>query len=87
MITDYNKLSLLKRLEEELGWKIDYVTLWTWEKKKYIGPSAYFANGKRLVPIYYERDFKYLVNVLHLLHELGKIRIKGYEKKTEDIKS
>lgn len=78
MIIDYNKITLLKKIKDDFGWDIDYVTLWTWEKKKYIGPSSYLANGKRLVPVYYERDYQYLINVLRLLQKSGKIRIKGY---------
>jgi len=83
METDYNKTTLIKKMNKDFGWKVEYGTLWTWEKKKFIGPSSYLANGKRLVPIYYKRDYPYLINVLRLLHELGKIRIKGYDKVTK----
>ncbi len=80
-MTDFNKTTLLQKLKDDFGWNIDYVTFWTWEKKKYVGPSSYLSNGKRLVPIYYEKDYQTLVNVLKLLQKLGKIRIKGYDKK------
>lgn len=79
MTTDFNNTTLLKEFNERFGWKIDYVTFWTWVKKKYIGPSSYLANGKRLVPIYYRKDFNLIVTVLNLLHEAGKIRIKGHK--------
>jgi len=77
---DLNKTTLLEQLEKDFGWKIDLVTLWTYEQKKFISPSSYLANGKRVVPIYYAKDYPYIVNVLNLLQKLGKIRIKGYDK-------
>jgi hypothetical protein len=77
---DFNKTTLLEQLKKDFGWKIDSVTLWTYEQKKFIAPSSYMSNGKRLVPIYYASDYQYIVNVLQLLHKLGKIRIKGYDK-------
>lgn len=79
MKTDFNNTTLLRELKDELGWKIDYVTFWTWVKKKYVGPSSYVHDGTRLVPIYYRKDFNRIVTILKLLQNAGKIRIKGFK--------
>lgn len=79
---DLNNKTLLKRLLKELSWNIDYVTLWTYVKKGYLKPSSHIQDGVRIVPIYYERDFDLIVTTLKHLADIGKIRIKGYDKKT-----
>jgi hypothetical protein len=81
MKTDYSITSLLKELNRLFGWEISYVTFWTWNKKNYIGPSSRIPDGKRTLPVYYESDLKHIVAILRLLHESGKIRIKGYDNK------
>lgn len=86
-MTDFNKKSLLEKLRKDLGWSIDLVTLWTWEKKEYLQPSSYMKDGKRMVPIYYERDLGLIIAKLKQLNKLGKIRIKGYDKKADNINS
>jgi len=76
---DYNNTTLLEQFKKTLNWSIDYVTLWTYVKKGYIKPSSYMKNGRRVVPIYYERDFSLIVATLQHLANLGKIRIRGYD--------
>lgn len=77
---DFNNISLLSQLKEDFGWNIDYITLWTYVKKGYLKPSSYMSNGKRVVPIYYNRDYSLVVATLQNLADIGKIRIKGYDK-------
>lgn len=76
---DLNNKTLLQQLKEVHGWSIDYVTLWTYVKKGYIKPSSYMSNGRRVVPIYYQRDFSLIVATLQHLADIGKIRIRGYD--------
>lgn len=83
---DLNNKTLLQQLKDKLGWSIDSVTLWTWVRKGYIKPSSYMHNGRRIVPIYYQRDFNMVVATLHHLQKLGSIRIKGYDKNKSKTK-
>lgn len=77
---DFNNTSLLKQLKEDFGWNIDYITLWTYVKKGYLTPSAHMSNGTRLVPIFYNSDYPLIVKTLQHLADIGKIRVKGYDK-------
>jgi len=81
---DLTNTSLLEQFKSQLGWSIDYVTWWTYVKKGYVKPSSYMQDGKRVVPIYYQRDFGLIVATLKHLVELGKIRIKGYDQVKKD---
>lgn len=82
-LMDFNNTTLLLQFKHDLGWSIDYITLWTYTKKGYIKPSSYMKDGKRKVPIYYFRDYPLIVATLQGLANLGKIRIKGYDKSTK----
>lgn len=77
---DFNNTTLLSQLEKDFGWRIDYVTLWTYVKKGFIKPSSFMHNGKRIVPIYYNKDYLKISKRLRRLADIGKIRIKGYKK-------
>ena len=73
---DYNKKTLLEELKRQKGWLIDYITLWTYEKKGFMKPSSYVANGKRKMPIYYQTDIQKIIEALELAEKVGKARIK-----------
>jgi hypothetical protein len=73
---DFNKKTLLEELKRQRGWLIDYLTIWTYEKKGFIKPSSYIANGKRKVPIYYRSDIPKIIDALELAEKVGKVRIK-----------
>lgn len=78
---DFTNKTLLEEFDNKLGWSIDSVTLWTYVKKGFIKPSSYLQDGKRVVPVYYKSDFPHLVKTLKLLAKLGRVKIKGYDKK------
>lgn len=73
---DYNKKTLVEEINKKMGWDITEHSLWTYEKKGFLKPSSYVADGKRMIPIYYHTDFDYFVEKLELLNKQGKIRIK-----------
>jgi len=77
----FNRKELKKEIERRSSFRLTHFTIWKYEKKGYFKPSGSMQYGKRLMPVYFERDIDAIIAIIKQLKAKGIIKVR-----TADVK-
>lgn len=81
----FNRKTLKEELEKQTGYSFSYIVLYKYERKGFIKPAGFMANGARVVPVYSRKTISDFIRLIPSLDEQDIIRLRKNENtKTEN---
>ena len=84
----YNLNGVRDLVNEKFGYKFHKMSIVNYKDKNYLVSSGYYSHGKKIIPLYSEKDVDRFIKRLPKLIKEGKIMLHAKKKKnrtTENI--